>query len=591
MDNMKFIARYAALAAIIAGVSSQASAQELCPITTQCPPPTHGGTTTQHKTIIFEDTTGLSQLPFVLPGNPNLVLSVPKFDAAAAAASEGIPGLTAADITLVGVELQLEMTASEVHVQAAINDVGIQQAIPVTWTYALQADILANAALGTPNVSVQFAPIVQNVNLQPLPATYDWFLTGPVGPNGGGGAITRTECFAQTASLTNWVKSGGDTTASFEITSGANYSFDDGQCTCQDNGVDDQGIATVKVRYTYCFEGEEIITPFCGCVTPSPNYRNPGSLLLFPEFDNRDGDISILTITNTDCTGAAGGSDVDVEFVYIDKDDCGENNKKVTLTPCDTLTLLTNIHNPNHDQGYVYAFAKDVDGNPIVWNHLIGSLLIVSGLESFDYGINPVVFKGIGSASGVIQSDGRPTDIDGDGNRDLDGKEYEPAPNTITIPRFLGQDLPGAGSIRSQMILIALTGGVQFETGICLEVFNDNEEQFSRTYSFTCWEKPYLMDIDAAFGNQFLKTTNHDPLEIIGAPMRESGWICIQGCIATSGVEDIEDPAIYAVLVERVGSWGVADLPFECGNRFNGSLLPNSQFGDGDPTPVAGDNQ
>ena len=64
------------------------------------------------------------------------------------------------------------------------------------------------------------------------------------------------------------------------------------------------------------------------CDDPCPEcveagYRIPGSLLLFPIFDNRDGNITLVTVTNTNCDthppggGAAANGTVDVEFVYI----------------------------------------------------------------------------------------------------------------------------------------------------------------------------------------------------------------------------------------------------------------------------------
>jgi hypothetical protein len=56
------------------------------------------------------------------------------------------------------------------------------------------------------------------------------------------------------------------------------------------------------------------------------------------------------------------------------------------------------------------------------------------------------------------------------------------------------------------------------------------------------------------------------------------------------GPETIQDPAIYAVLIERFGGYAAADLPFEWCSQTNGDLLPVSNFGDG-PKPVPGDNQ
>ena len=324
----------------------------------------------------------------------------------------------------------------------------------------------------------------------------------------------------------------------------------------------------------------------CICVGPSPHYRKPGSLLLYPEFDNREGDMTLITITNVDCEGTS--SDVDVEFVFIDERDCSEFNTTITLTPCDTFTAITNFVNPNMEQGYFYAFAKNSDGEAITHNGLIGSSMVISGIEQFDYQVNPVAFLG-------MTAEGNPTDLDGDDVRDLDGVEYDHAPDTITVPRFLGQgvDAQGEGApINSHLILIGLSGGQDFTTTICFDVYNDNEEPFSGEYTFYCWEKPTLLQVRGTFANSFLRTTDHDPNEILGASnRRESGWICIDGCFATSQQETIVDPAFYAVLVERISSYSVSDLPFECGRQSNGALLPRGLFGDGDPIAVNGDNQ
>lgn len=323
----------------------------------------------------------------------------------------------------------------------------------------------------------------------------------------------------------------------------------------------------------------------CVCHHPAANYRQPGSLLLFPEYDNRFGDVTILTITNTAKDTQAG--DIDVEYVYIDAADCSEFNRTETLTPNDTLTLITKAHHPDDGQGYVYAFAKDAQGEAVEHNYLIGSLMVVSGIKVFDYSINPVAFRGFGAGAEAR------TDHDGDGIRDLDGGEYDFAPGMVMIPRFLGQDEPAVGVLNSELIMIGLTGGVEFSNIISYIVHNDNEEAFSGEHAFTCWDKKRLLDLDTGgmFANAFLKTTEEDPLEILGAEGREAGWICIEGSVAFSSMETIYDPAIYAVLIERVGGYAVGDLPFECESQSNGALLPQDVFGDGDPTPEAGDGQ
>ena len=296
--------------------------------------------------------------------------------------------------------------------------------------------------------------------------------------------------------------------------------------------------------------------------------RNPGSLLLFPEFDNRPGDVTVLTVTNTS------SDEIDVEFIYIGVEgpegapvNCEEFNRTTTLTGNDTLTLLTLAHNPQQERGYVYVFAKS-GGSPAVHNGLIGSALVISSFSEqnvgpFDYSVNPVSFEGLGAD-------------DGNGLRDLDGSEYEGAPGEILVPRFFGQ----GGSFNSQLILIGLTGGSAFDTTVDFEIYNDNEEMFSAEHTFHCWEKSSLMSISGVFANSFLaNNTNHDSGEIVGASNYESGWFSLHGHMANSSTTTFSDPAVYAVLIERANSVGVSDLPFEAGQNLSGSLLARSNDG------------
>jgi hypothetical protein len=291
--------------------------------------------------------------------------------------------------------------------------------------------------------------------------------------------------------------------------------------------------------------------------------RNPGSLLLYPEFDNRAGDVTVLTVTNVSA------DEIDVEFMYVGVDgvggapvNCEEFNRTATLTGNDTMTLLTRAHNPQQERGYVYVFAKDDDG-AAVHNGLIGSALVISGIENFDYSVNPISFEGMG-------------EDDGNGLRDLDGNEYEGAPGEILVPRFFGQ----GGSFNSDLILIGLSGGAAFETTVDFSIYNDNEEMFSAEHTFHCWEKSSLLDISGVFHNDFLaNNTNHDSDEIVGASQYESGWFSLHGHMANSSTTTISNPAVYAVLVERANSVGVSDLPFEAGQNLSGALLARSNDG------------
>lgn len=330
------------------------------------------------------------------------------------------------------------------------------------------------------------------------------------------------------------------------------------------------------------------------------NRRMPGSLLLYPEYRNGPGRVTVYTVTNANCNQFSGATEV--EFRYIAKEDCSEANQEEVLTPCDTYTFLTSTHT-GVSEGYGYIYAKrntstpaNPAGEPHVFNHLIGELLVIDGWDALDYAVNAVSFKGVGAQ-------GMPTDQDGDGGngdgiRDLDNQEYEPAPDRIFIPRFLGQDVGMPMGVNSELILINLSGGAAFRatpvnsaggTTISILGFNDNEEIFSAEYTFSCWDRVPLLTLSSSYGNNALKGLGDDPFEIAGAMGRESGWFKIDGLVANSTVESIVNPAIYAVLVEQVRGKAAADLPFEYCSQENGDLLPRNIFGD---FPfVEGDNQ
>lgn len=302
--------------------------------------------------------------------------------------------------------------------------------------------------------------------------------------------------------------------------------------------------------------------------------RHPGSLLVFPEFDNRQGNLCLLTVTNTD----EGTNPIKVEFVYIGRYGlsgqeipCLEFNRTETLTPNDTLSVITSAHNPNQAQGYVYAFAKNrITGKATVHNFLTGHAMIIQGIESLEYGYEPEVFFGIGA-------NGDDTDRDGDGLRDLNNVEYSCAPDEILIPRFFGQ----RKGFESQLVLLNLTGGAEFTAILDLLAYNDNEEAFSGQLSFQCWAKLPLLSISSVFSDSFLLNgTNQDPNEDLGV---ETGWLRLNGQSASSSAATITDPAFLAMLVERNSGGFAADVPFVRGTQSNGDLLSRSLLEDSTP--------
>jgi hypothetical protein len=350
---------------------------------------------------------------------------------------------------------------------------------------------------------------------------------------------------------------------------------------------------------TFCFR----IQNSCGCtdegcveINEPPitcierNRLQCGSLLLFPEFSTRPGEQTMYTITDACCNSQG----TYVEFIFIKEGTCLEENRTFFLTPCDTLTLLTNTSVGPNQRGYAYAYAKSgpaPGATPTVFNHLVGDLLFLDGMLQAQYAINAVSFKGIGL-------EGSLNDEDQDGVLDLDGlTEYEEAPDELYIPRFLGE----TDDFHSELILIALSGGTAFHsnggTEIGIRMFDDNENAFSIGYEFYCWAKPRLLEISGAFSQSFLHNVGgpiDDPDEIFGWQGRESGWFSVNGLFAHSTAETINDPAVYAVLVEHWGNRAAAELPFEFCSQTNGDLLPTSVYGDprpGAPSGLPDDNQ
>jgi hypothetical protein len=314
-----------------------------------------------------------------------------------------------------------------------------------------------------------------------------------------------------------------------------------------------------------------------------------GSLLLNPLFDNNRGGIYTITVTNTnsDTTPLPQGlllaGTVDVEFVYINGYTCLEFNRTRRLTPNDTITVTTLFDNPNQADGYVYVFAKSpTTGKAIKWDYLAGDAFHVAPGLVGGVDIPPVVFKG-----GAALANGANTDVDNDGVRDLNGNEYEQVSDELLVPRFAAHVSDGFS--RPEVLLIGLTGK-SFTTIINFLIYNDNEEVFSAQYSFDCWDRVKLKDINGAFTQDFLLTTNHNvneyvplsnPAAVIPSTL-EYGWFRMDGAVAFSSAASVSDPAFMACRIERFIESHIsgASLPYGLGEQANGDLVQQGVIAD-----------
>lgn len=365
----------------------------------------------------------------------------------------------------------------------------------------------------------------------------------------------------------------------------------------------------VNVLATFTRPPSSTITPVLqdltieGLAGPGPGtdcpvgIRKPASLLVFPEFDSRPMSTTLITVSNTNGDFTPNGNlyagTVDIEYVYIGKENaagqpipCLETNFTRRLTPNDTLSVVARAQNPNQNRGFVYVFAKNpATGQAIVFNHLVGSGLILDDFTGADYSFEPYAYLGVGAP-------GSPTDDDADGVRDLNNLEYSCTPDVLLFPRFFGQSPPDPNfqggvpptDFSSDLVLLNLSGGKDWDVVVDYLVYNDNEEVFSAQSSFVCWEKRSLLEINSAFSQAFLASTNDNPDEVLGAPSLETGWFRLDGRIASSSAAVVQDPSILALLVESLPlGRGACDLPFETGAQTNGDLLLVGVLGDSTP--------
>ncbi len=303
-----------------------------------------------------------------------------------------------------------------------------------------------------------------------------------------------------------------------------------------------------------CFAALHLVSPVAA------QLPEPGSALVYPEFDNRQGRASVFTLTNSGSTGTR------VHLVFLNATSCQEFDRSEVLTPNDTFTAATAGYVAGVPRGWFYAFAQHpTTGRPISRNALTGMVSVFDGVAATNYGMPAVSFRSPLPPDTV-------TDLDNDGSRDLDGEEYAAFADQVVIPRFIGQ----TAGYREELILLPLTGGPDFTSQVRFLIFNDNESVFSAGFNVRCWAKVPLTTISSSFSHSFLASSPDDADEHVGG--RETGWFLVDGGVATSASTTLPDPAILAVLITPEAGAGPV-LPFGRDTQTNGDLPPNG-FGD-----------
>lgn len=313
-----------------------------------------------------------------------------------------------------------------------------------------------------------------------------------------------------------------------------------------------------------------------GAADAQPRDLEPGSLLVFPFYDNRPGRQSVVTVTNTNLDRSVAGNgyksgDVLVHYVYIGGEDWLEFDRSEFLTPGDMLCVSTQEHNPHGGYGFLYVYALDPETQaPIDFDHLLGDVLVIASDIEGGWSIQAVAFRGL--PQGVPVPDpgtsgaGQPfTDADADGLRDFDGIEYDAFPAELYVPRFFEE-----GSRHETQLVLFTTFGPEFIVSTDLTILNNSEDRFSRNLRFSCWFAGNLSSVSGITGD-----LGGDPDEFRPA---ETGWLRISGghILNRFGRREPAVPAFIGFVLENVGPVGdriqAARLMNHAGARDGGSL-------------------
>jgi hypothetical protein len=313
-----------------------------------------------------------------------------------------------------------------------------------------------------------------------------------------------------------------------------------------------------------------------------PEAYEPASVLVYPYFDSRPQNATMINVTNTNTDRSVCADndnlmtgDVRLHFVYYGDTfadiNSGEANwlefdRFEDLTPGDTLTVLAWTHNPEMEMGFltVRALSPDTD-EPIDFDYIIGSAYMANAALDLMWSYVPYAFQAVGSTG--TSTCGHDIVTTDPGTR-FDDSDYVSFPDVLFLDMFIEERI---GLFENKLVLMS-TSGQDFINETDFLIWNNREERFSRTHKFVCWTSLPLSGV-----SQVVKNLGGDPDEFLV----QTGWIRIDGrrVLDLSGnpVTDgdfANGPALLGVYMQTVRS------EFQSGHElhFEGSQnasLPN----------------
>ena len=305
-----------------------------------------------------------------------------------------------------------------------------------------------------------------------------------------------------------------------------------------------------------------------------------GSVLFFPLYDSAPGSGTVIAVTNTftsrrNCSDSRLEGDVRLHYIYFDGESCREFDRFEYLTPGDTLTILADEHNPEGDRGYLIVLALSPSGGLVNFNHLIGQAIIVQSGLDVAWSYNAFAALAVGEVTDPCDRT-NPDDTSEGGDRDFradfDGVEYEMLTDEVALPTFFEE----GDRFGNQLALMSTTGGYRIETSILL--YNNVEDQFSRSFDFECWWTGSLSEITLA-----AEDLGGDPEET-GHGV-QTGWMTIRGrrvrddsggVVLDPETGEAIVPALIGVFMQRIAGTDFAsgDFLYGRGDKIDGGDLP-----------------
>ncbi len=283
-----------------------------------------------------------------------------------------------------------------------------------------------------------------------------------------------------------------------------------------------------------------------------PLHAQPASLLIFPLYNSTEGNNTLVTVTNTNedersCNNGFREGDVRLHFVYF-SETCQESDTQEDLTPADTITVLTQGHNPNFEKGYLVVEARDPEElAPNQFDFLIGSAIVVNSEFDFQWAYTPYAFEAIFDGVADLDACDRPVLISDDGFINFDDIEYSSFPETLYLDHFFGE---GTNSNRpnvafSNMLFLMSTQAE--DTDLAIIGYNNNERRFSRSFNFDCYFMGALSELTGAVTQTALDVDGDDG-ELAGI---NYGWLKLNASTRRPTRNVDVGPGILGVYVEN----------------------------------------